>query len=511
MSTQGRQATDAEVRRAAALIAAKRRQIKDAILGELHPLQREVAEYAITPTQDSKWIALTCGRRAGKTELDVRLIALALLDSGPNNELVGYAAVTRKKAEELVWRPLRDLISRFALDSEHNWKINESTNTIEVPGRATFQLMGFDKYAEIEKLRGSKFRLFICDEPDTYDHLLEPLISKVIEPTLGDVRGTFLINGTPGHVNAGTWHAISTGNDEFYRRWHWTVHDNPFFPDPEGWLASVRKRNGFTDNDAIYLREYLARWTEDEESLVYAFNRSRNTLSGLPRDYDPASWVHTLGIDYGFRNTAWSVLASPPHRHEAYCVHAEREERNIDDDIADHTHELIERFSPVSVVGDSADQKAIEAYNRRWGSKTGRYIRNANKREKLAHIGLLNTELRTGRLTICEPDAEVLIQEMSTLPWKNGKLAAKREENKEFPNHACDATLYAFMEHRSYLHRDAPRVDDRKRWDADGDDVREERWKRFVEAKQVGPYEKAERAAFGHRSSAGSNRFAWRR
>lgn len=481
-----------QLRRAAALELAKRKQAKEAILAELHSLQKEVANYLLEETSPrrSKWIALTCGRRAGKSVLDAHLIVLALLDSGPN-EWVGYGAVTRGQAKRIIWRELCDLISRLALP----WAINETLCTISVPSRGSFLLTGFDNASEVHKLRGLKFRLFVCDEPATYEHLLEELLREVLEPAFGDTRGSLVLSGTPGTVCAGFWHGVSTGLVPGYRRWTWTVRDNPYFYEPDDFLEQVKERNGWQDRDPVYRREYLAEWVEDEGSLVYSWNDGRNAVTRLPDDYDVRSWIHTIGIDYGFRDsTAWCVLASHPHRREIVVVHAEKEIELLDDQIAERTHTLIQRFNPSSIVGDSAAPHAIEAFNRRFGASSGRYIRGADKRGKMAHITLLNTELRSGRLTVCLPTAGCLAGEMRVLPWSNGQRVM---EHPGFDNHACDAALYAFMEHRSFLHSDPTPPKGPNQWDVDSDRAREERIRRFVQDRRGSAYERTERKLFG--------------
>jgi len=75
-----------------------RNSIKDAILAELFDRQLEVALAWLSGLRS---IALSCSRRAGKTQLLARMIALALIVSG-NNEWVVFTARTLGIAKNIM-------------------------------------------------------------------------------------------------------------------------------------------------------------------------------------------------------------------------------------------------------------------------------------------------------------------------------------------------------------------------------------------------------------------------
>jgi hypothetical protein len=443
---------------------ARRLQRKLAILSELHPLQRELI------LDPSRYKVGLCGRRSGKTEMDARAIAIALEACGPE-EWVIYAALTRSLAKDLIWGRLASLNERHGL----GWTMRENEGLIVNSRGGKFRVFGFDKLPELEKVRGYKVRLAIFDEPATYATKLETLMRDCIGPALTDLAGTVIINGTPGAVCAGFWFEVSTGKRPRWKTWHWTVRQNPHFPrDAEEMLREEREANRWTVEEVAYRREYMAEWVNDLSALVYAYTRERNAVATLPEGYDRTTWLHTLGIDYGYHPDpcAWVVLASPPHGREIYAVHAEVHSELLPDEAAEATRRLVEHYKPSRVVGDSggSGKAYVEEWNRRWAAETKTHVHAADKADKAGHIDLLNGELRAGRVSIVLDSCGEWADEITYLPWLDSH---RRKEHPAYANHACDAALYAFMEHRSYWHApqapppppqsDRPSLEDRQR------------------------------------------------
>lgn len=443
-------------RRSILLELVRRKRIKKAILRELHSRQRKVAK------DRSRNIALLCSRRAGKTELCARLIALALLESG-HNEWVVYTARTKSIARDLIWAHL------VKLNEDHRlgWVMHENTGNIKTPTGAQFLLLGVDKRAEVEKLRGYKIRLIIADEASTYQDHLQHLVTAV-EPALSDLAGRLILSGTPGVVCDGYWFSASTGAKPKnagrlwrakYKIHHWTVRQNPLFPrDVDEMLREVREDNGWDEEDATYRREYLGEWVEDTSALVYKFTRDRNTCEVLPEEFDKSTWLCTLGVDFGMTDEcAWVVLGSPKHSRQVFVLHAEKHSEMLPDEAAALTAELVERFKPVRIVGDGGGlgKPYIVEFNRRWAHDAGISVSLAEKADKVGTISLLNGDLRAaeGRPPLVKlllPAAEELAREIQHLPWLD---AAHTKENPSFPNHCADAFLYAWRSHSSYWNR----------------------------------------------------------
>lgn len=421
------------------------------VLGELHAFQR-----AVVTSPLKRKIAL-CGRRSGKTEMDARYVALELDKCGPDEWCI-YAAVTRSLAKDLIWGRLQRLNARHGF----GWRMLENEARIITPRGGQFRCLGFDKAPELEKTRGYKLRLALFDEPATYVDKLEALLADCIEPALFDLNGTVLINGTPGHVCVGFWYHASTGQLQNWPQvWSWTLRENPLLPrDGTEGLESILKEKGWTVENPTFRREYLAEWFSDPSALVYAYVQDRNGVRGLPPDYDPQTWHHTIGIDFGYHPDpcTWVVLASSGHSRPIYAVHSEYGVPKSDtlgllpDEAAAVTSRLVRKYRPHTVVGDPSAKAYLEEWNRRWAEQTRTWIRNAEKMDKVGAIDLMNGELRAQRLQICLDTAPEYAHEIQYLPWADEK---RDREHSAYANHACDAALYAFREHRSYWHRPA--------------------------------------------------------
>lgn len=393
---------------------------------------------------------VTTSRRAGKTILLTTLAAEALENSGPD-EVTLYIARTRSAAKELIWQKLKSLSTTHKL----NWVFHEGTLRIETPAGGVLLVRGAegsDPQEEREKIRGLKLRRALLDEPATYSGTLKILLRDVIEPAIGDLNGDIIITGTPGLVQAGSWYEISSGKIPKWKKFHWTIKDNPYFRNSESYLATVLVENHWTEDHPTYQREYLGRWSTDDSVTVYKFNRDRNTVTNLP-DYNQDTWIHTIGVDFGMVDaSAWSVLASPPHQNITYVIEAFKRTNLLPEQAAEVTQKLVKKYNPITVVGDAGGlgKPYVEAYNRRFG---GRMLA-ANKTEKRAHIELLNGDLQAGRFLLLMPDAESLAEEMEQLPWAD---ESRTKEHPAYPNHCVDSANYSWRHHRAYLATPAPK------------------------------------------------------
>jgi hypothetical protein len=426
---------------------ARRKIMREAIMRELHDKQRMVLQWLLLGV--TQFVAALCGRRSGKTEMDARIIAVALEMCG-HDEWVIYAARTRGLAKDLIWARLEALNERHGF----GWRMLENEGLIETKRGGKFRVFGFDKLPELEKTRGYKIRCAIFDEPSTYADRLEALIRDCVGPALSDLRGWLIINGTPGAVCVGFWYEASTGLRKRYKIARWSVRENPRYPrDAEEMLLEERTENEWDEENATYQREWLATWVNDPTAQVYKYVDDRNGIDELPDGYAERGegWTFSLGVDWGYSPDpcAWVVLGSPRNSRVTYVVHDEQHHELLPDEAAAVTARLVERFDPAVVVGDPAGKDYIAEWNRRHAEKSKAWMMPADKLGKVDAIEVVNGELRSKRWMVYRKGAPNWVHEGQHLPWKNER---REEEHPSYPQHSLDAALYASRAHRAYLH-----------------------------------------------------------
>ena len=428
----------------------ERLRVSAAVLGGLFDKQRA----AVLST--SKRIAAHPGRRGGKSAAIPPAAFAAALWAGRINPVI-IGAEHREKAVALHWGNCQALIQDLGLTG---WRSDSAKAQITTPYGGIIQFWGMkDKRSSI-LLRGYQPYEAHFDEVASYAHLLEGMVDDDIGPALGDVRhlprgGRLFLWGTPSHTRVGYWFEACCGIRREWEVHHWDVRDNPHYHDPDGFLRETLERHGWDETHPTYQREYLGRFVDDAAALVYRFDRLRN-VAPLPDDYDPERWIHVIGVDFGMVDEcAWVVIASHPHSRDTWVVHVEKAADLLTDAAADRTAELVERYRPDAVVGDAGGlgKPYVEQIRRRHGIP----MEPAEKAEKLAHIRLINADLGTGRLRMAEMACQALIEEISSLPWNESRT----REDPRYPNHACDALLYAWRRHTAFSNQRPPEPDSR--------------------------------------------------
>jgi hypothetical protein len=414
------------------------------LIAGLHDAQRKVVAAL---SRGERYVALCCGRRGGKTHLVATLIHLILLDAQRGQDVV-FVAPTLKRGKELIWGELERLHELYCF----GYQLRAHQGTMHTHTGAAFRIVGLDNQRQVGKIaRGGNTRAFLADEVQEFSHLLEPLI-EAASPALAQTRGAFIASGTPGYVRRGYWHELCHGGAGFVNV-TWTLFDNPFLGrDPHEIVAEEKASKGWSDTHPTLLREYYAKWVDDQARRVCELSDD-NIVDQVP-EYDAATWRHFIGVDYGNSPdpTAWVVLAAHPHRNLVACVHSESQLRLTSDQICERTNALREQYAAKRIVGDSASggKTFIQDFNTRYALRAGFSMSPAEKHDKRGSIDMLNTELRTGRLLLLRQGAAGLIAEMQALMWD--------EDHEAFLpglDHEYDAARYSWRALRSYLARPA--------------------------------------------------------
>lgn len=400
----------------------------------------------------SRLRTLCCSRRAGKTAILARIIAATLLDAG-FDEWIVFGARTLGIAKDIMWAELHALQKRYGL----NWKMNDSELSITTARGGRFRLFGVNDRKSLEKVRGKKYALVICDEASTYEEHLQFLIRDCFDPGTKDIDGKIILSGTPGYVKVGYWYEASQGIVKGWSNHHWTIRDNVYILDVERKLRETREAFGYDEDHPTYLCEYLGLWVDNSTRLVFEYLDTRNDIAALPEDYS-LSWRHVIGIDYGYVDAcAWVVVAVNPYTDERLVVHEHEKSGLIVDDAVDYTADLVERFNTTYVVSDpgGGGKGFYETFNAKHGERLKCQVQSAQKPEVLASVRLVNAELRTGRLKFHKPECTGLVGDLKRLIWKDER---KEEIIKSLalPKHRSDALRYAIHETLTWKAKDKP-------------------------------------------------------
>lgn len=396
-----------------------------------------------------------------------------------------FIAATRQSAERLVWRDLKRIVAALRLTDV---VFNESDLTCTLPNGSQLLLYGCDDRSDIQKLRGLTWHEVVIDETASIKiTLLHELLLEVVGPRC---VGPIALVGTPGKRLEGLFYEVSRTAGDQHRPY--SMRDLPEYADwdkfsshawniTDGVKAGIqamielyavqlaeKKRNGWSDTNPYWLREFMGQWASDGSQLVYAYRAHDEATGAEWNQWSPAIDQKTgfailpatlkdvgygIGIDVGFKDAfALEVFAfsyADPSR-KLYQVYEVYRTRLYAQAIAklligeDLNHDKYGGIIgvigwPDAMVGDFAGSGG--ALLTELSTVYGITIKAADKpyRYKDNAIELVNSDLYDGRIQVMKGSA--LAKEMGSLEWVVDQHG-KRMENKGQANHACDATLY---------------------------------------------------------------------
>ena len=410
----------------------------------LAPHQLEAAR------DDARRLVITGGRRSGKTEFCIVKLAAVAIAGGE----CAYISLTRKLAKRTIWKRLKAHVRGLKVD----FKINESTLTIDFPGGGMIELGGADDREAIERYRGPAYALVVIDECGAQNPgLLHTLVSDVLRPALMDHQGQLILGGTPGPTLEGYWYDAS--NEQTRSRhpiYRWTLHDNPIFANrAEAELEAVLEENGWARDNVTFRREYLGHWVQDDSVLVYPFDVVKNSLGHLPSNtaagyaVPSAEWRHVIAVDIGTTEKAMAIVVWASNRalEDDYLVHAEAHTGMLSGALADRLRQLREVYPGARVVIDAGGMgkaHALELHQR-----FAIPFEAAEKREKQSAIRIMRDRILAGRVKILAlPTLDGVREEWSVLGWDD----KHEQHNPNQSDHYSDACLYGLRAMRNWRH-----------------------------------------------------------
>lgn len=393
----------------------------------------------------SKRKSAVCSRRSGKSEA----CAGDLLNTCHNEPGVNcvYITLTRVSAKKIIWRIIKRVLNDYKLPVK---KIDESELSIEFENGSMLYVSGAKDASEIEKFRGMSLRKVYIDEGQSFRPYLKELIDDIIDPATWDVDGTICLIGTPGAVPVGYFYDIT--HSDGWSNHKWTIFDNPFIKlkskkDPQEILEHTLKQRGVDKSDPSVQREFFGNWTADTNSLVYRFDKVRNTVFELPKDL-----TYIFGIDLGYNDSdAIAVLGYSYSANKVYLVEEFVKNKLGITDLVNEIERLKDKYGPVKMVMDAgALGKKIQEEIR---TRHAIPVEAADKNRKLEFIELLNDDLRTQRL-LAVPKSR--FEEDCLLVQWDRTDPTKPKISDTYHSDICDAVLYAWRECKHYIKQDTP-------------------------------------------------------
>jgi hypothetical protein len=417
------------------------------------------------PKQDSfirdtsQFVGSLCSRRAGKST------AWAYKYHNKSVRFPGvmmpYIALTRDSAKNIMWPILQEFDERHKVGI----KFLEASLTARFPWGSSIKLFGADQKNFIKRIRGIKTPLAGVDEAQEFGSHIESLVDDVLTASIADfgVEGQIGLSGTPGPVPHGYFYEVTGRLLHGYSLHKWTLYDNPYMPDPRGFVEKLKAKKAWPDNHPTLLREYFGLWVLDRDVLVFKYDPEKNHYDELPKLPEPIRhlpWEYVIGVDLGSNRgkrdkDAIGVIAFHPHYRGAYLVEEILGTQEGITPLISNISRMVERYNPMKIVMDTAGlgTKLVDELQQRHGMP----IVAAEKQRKFEFIELLNDAMRTG--AFFAKKTSVFADDSYRVQWDLEAKTLKVAES--FHSDIADAVLYGFRESLHWLsepHTELPEV-----------------------------------------------------
>ena len=256
------------------------------LIKQLYDKQREIAY----DTFISRKVIAT-SRRAGKTNLAARLLVDYCIE--PNTPCL-YIHTKAENCMTQCWPLILEAAKEIELNIE---KADSQQMIITFDNGSYIKLYGNKDKSSAPLLRGGKYKLIIIDEAQDQRNMVE-LVEDVCEPMLVDYKNSCLIlQGTP--PRRPKTYFEKCWNEKGWKKYHFTMQDNPFLNDQEEFIKGVAERKGITLEDSLIRREYFGDFVFDTEAQVfYNYRTYDKNDDSLIKDLHIDEIV--IGNDYGW-------------------------------------------------------------------------------------------------------------------------------------------------------------------------------------------------------------------
>jgi len=225
-------------------------------LPEPHDAQQRILDEA------KRFNVEVCGRRFGKTQLDIFEAFPVVLAGEP----VGVMFPTYKMLSE-VWREFVNTFTPLKKDK------SEQEHRLELITGGVIEMWSAEA---ADAVRGRKYKRLIFDECAMVGDLLD-IWNAVLRPTLVDLQGDAYFKSTPKGRN-GFYQLFNLGQDALnqeWRSWQFPTSANPTI------LSSEIDAMKATMPEIIYRQEILAEFVDDQGGV---FRRVQEAATLSPRE-----------------------------------------------------------------------------------------------------------------------------------------------------------------------------------------------------------------------------------
>lgn len=425
-------------------------------------------------------VAACTTRRAGKsTGLALRFIRA--MQRHPR-QTCRYIALTRESAKSIMWPVLQEVDERFKLGA----KFLVSQLLMVLPNGAAVQLYGADMKNFVKRLKGVKSPAVAVDEAQDFSDHLRSLVEDVLEPTLADFSDSWLaITGTPGPIPRGYFYDIAHGL-EGYTLHSWSLFDNPYLPDPRGYVAKLKRKHKWADDNPTLLREYYGQWKLDVASLLIKYSATKNHYDELPK-LPKGDWHYLLGVDLGYRDAdALATLAWHESTPNIYLVDEEITPRQDITDLAQAIKRKIARYNPSKIVMDTGALgiKIAEELRRRFHIP----VHEADKKRKFENVTFLNGYLDEGKFFAKKDSRFAQDSYRVQIDWEKS-TPDRLVVRAGFHSDIIDAVLYPFKESPAFTYTkpvEKPKPGTKEFYDQEVSDMEQAAIDYFTEQENAG-------------------------
>lgn len=365
------------------------------------------------------------------------------------NSLCLYITLNQAQGRNIIWPGLMLINDTYKL----GMVFRKNDGVVEFPNGSKILIRGASTRKDIEALRGMKYPIVVIDEAQAFGADLKYLVNDVLLPATLDygLRAPIVLTGTPNAAMAGVFYEAVTGRDAHWEVFQWTLMDNPHIPDKEEAIAQILSVNNWTESHPTFIREYLGKWIRDIEGLVFRFEKTKHRMATVwsPRLADDIKYV--IGVDLGFNDPcAFVVMAYSREQGMSWVIEASQESGMEPTAAGIRVKSLLLKYPKATVVADSGG--IGKGYIKEWENRMSLAVIPAEKKDKLAYVSLLNSDLDRRTLAFDPIKTTELMANLELLQWDQDRLSRGAwEYDRRYEDHLPDAMLYAWRHCQHFL------------------------------------------------------------